>query len=420
MKFKLYHKLFILFLPAMILPFLISGMINVFYIQKLQSDNVLRLNKEIGQFVATEIGKFLHEQFEILRSISNVYQESSADKKFQDIILDRFLYKTNGFIDLTMVNSEGKEIVRKNVFQVIAKNDLIDRKNNKEFIIVQKDNIYISSLIIKEGKPFFVLGKAILDVNGSFQGAVFVQIDGRIMQDTIRKVLKEKKIHNAYIVDEKGVLIAHPDISQVLAEKNFSYIPLVSAIIQNKNAAESLLIGEYQNEKKKAVIGTVIPMRFHLPNVFLFGKEIVSSAETKIKWWIITEQLASEAFSEFYKIIRLAALVLIGGLVVLIIVVLLFAKHIINPIEKLHYASLQLGKGNFNYRVALNRNDELKDLADSFNEMSEELKLSEEKLKKSTWENIKKLEDKINASEEEIYELKKARDNLENKLKKFL
>lgn len=63
---------------------------------------------------------------------------------------------------------------------------------------------------------------------------------------------------------------------------------------------------------------------------------------------------------------------------------------------------------------------EIKEVFDSFNRTVKEMENSEEKLKKSNWLKVKSMEEKISALENNIYELEKTRDNLEEKLKKFM
>lgn len=57
------------------------------------------------------------------------------------------------------------------------------------------------------------------------------------------------------------------------------------------------------------------------------------------------------------------------------LITLLMGLRFTRPIAKLLVATKEIGCGNFNYRVDLHRNDELQDLAHSFNRMSNQLRL---------------------------------------------
>ena len=65
-----------------------------------------------------------------------------------------------------------------------------------------------------------------------------------------------------------------------------------------------------------------------------------------------------------------------------IISAIILSKNISNPIEKLITAAKQVSAGDFNTKVFLNRNDDINILAESFNEMTEEIQNSFEKTKK--------------------------------------
>ena len=76
-------------------------------------------------------------------------------------------------------------------------------------------------------------------------------------------------------------------------------------------------------------------------------------------------------------------------------------------------------EGDLNFRIKIDSEktqkgeDETNKYIIMFNKMVEEIKLSKERLEKSNWQNVKKLEEKVE-------ELEKARNNLEEKLKNYI
>lgn len=73
------------------------------------------------------------------------------------------------------------------------------------------------------------------------------------------------------------------------------------------------------------------------------------------------------------------ALFFLGGLFVIAVLVALFfsriaSRSIVKPIEDMHYAALEYEKGNFEFRVKSNSEDEMGKLAETFNEMAEKIK----------------------------------------------
>ncbi|MFH1096870.1 MAG: ATP-binding protein [Candidatus Desantisbacteria bacterium] len=76
------------------------------------------------------------------------------------------------------------------------------------------------------------------------------------------------------------------------------------------------------------------------------------------------------------KILRISIVIIILSL----LGALLFSRNLLKPIQRLKIASQKVTGGDFNVRVILKSNDELKDLAESFNRMTEQMKETFEKL----------------------------------------
>lgn len=73
----------------------------------------------------------------------------------------------------------------------------------------------------------------------------------------------------------------------------------------------------------------------------------------------------------FYLIIWISAIIAV--VVCLVVVSMLIRKMLINPLSEINTAAKKLAKGEVGGRVEINSNDEIKELADSFNVMAESL-----------------------------------------------
>lgn len=70
-------------------------------------------------------------------------------------------------------------------------------------------------------------------------------------------------------------------------------------------------------------------------------------------------------------------------LVIASLFVFIFSKYLTRPIEKLNVASKKISKGNFKERVSFKTNDEIGELASSFNRMADEIEVKIESLNQS-------------------------------------
>lgn len=80
-----------------------------------------------------------------------------------------------------------------------------------------------------------------------------------------------------------------------------------------------------------------------------------------------------------WNILQMASMIIVFS----IIIALLFSHIISLPIRELNRASRQVASGNLNTRVSLTNNDEIRELAESFNDMTEKLQTSFTELSRS-------------------------------------
>lgn len=111
------------------------------------------------------------------------------------------------------------------------------------------------------------------------------------------------------------------------------------------------------------------------------GKKIVLGSTLIVFTTIVLEGIS------YYFAIRLGSLFTLFISTVIAFAISLiasdfFASSIIYPVKKLHDATTEVGKGNFKTKVTINTNDELNELGDSFNKMTEELARIDEEYKK--------------------------------------
>lgn len=378
-KFTLRKKFILIFAGIASIPFFIAMLITIDRLYRIQREDILENAQSIAESALKEIEAFVHTKFAVLEDVLVMYPEFSLDPQLHEALIERILFSHKEFVDLAVVDLDGKETVRRSAFLRITPEDLIDRSNSIEFYTIQKDGRYLGPVYLSNGRPLFVIGEAIFDANDIFQGGVFAIADARFLQDTVKEISATKQKGRAYIVNQIGVVIAHPDISYVLAESDFSAIPIVKSLIKKRDVFQ--VTDVYTNESNQEVLGAGIPV------VFTFDER----KETAInpQWFIVVERPAAFALATIQYLLRFSITILLVILVISLGIALLFANHIIDPIVQLHQTVLEFGRGNFDVRAKVATHDEVQDLADGFNNMAQNLQksivaLSGEKNKLST------------------------------------
>jgi PAS domain S-box-containing protein len=339
-------------------------------VQDIQRDNAINVNKQLAQAASKEITEFITSQYDILKQIEIVYVQKDIGADAEASLVERFLFQNDSFTDITILDAHGQEKIRKNLLQFYTKDNLQNRSLSTEFTIIKQNRYYFSPFSITNGKPTFTIGIPIIGIDGSFQGALLAVVDARLMESVVKKISVVEKKGKAYIVNESGVVIAHPDVTNVLSQNNFSHYPPVKEIVYRNAAVKPLDI--YTNENNQQVLGTGFPIT--IPYNALANPGI------QTKWFIIIEQPAAVLLDQVAVITRYALITVSFVLIITIILSLLFAARIVRPIELVHAASQRIGKGNLTQHITVHTNDEIEDLANGVNTMADNLREAFRKL----------------------------------------
>jgi PAS domain S-box-containing protein len=163
----------------------------------------------------------------------------------------------------------------------------------------------------------------------------------------------------AYVVTGSGQIIAHTDPTVVLANANVSTVPGLQAALL---APDKEWHGGYTDLHGESVVGVTAPVP---------GTD----------WVVVTELPQAEAFASS----RLA-LALLGSIALLCTSLVMWlnarflGRMVLAPLEALRRGSEKIGQGDLSYRVGLVRNDEVGQVARSFDAMAASLATKTEAL----------------------------------------
>ncbi|MDF0554712.1 ATP-binding protein [Kamptonema sp. UHCC 0994] len=182
-----------------------------------------------------------------------------------------------------------------------------------------------------------------------------VAIIGTFLSDLAHAVgaVRLGKTGFAFLVDENGAVLAHPDPNFVSGDHliNFSNYPAVKTLLHGQT-------GLFYFTDDKGV------------KWLSYGKKL------DMGWGVIILQQEAEALENEQLFLKLAiavaviAVLGVGGLTWIL------TSRIIHPITHLTVAAETLCNGEWNERVNINRKDELGTLAKAFNQMASELQKS--------------------------------------------
>ncbi len=150
----------------------------------------------------------------------------------------------------------------------------------------------------------------------------------------------------AFVLDEPGRLIAHPDISLVLRGGDQATLRPFEAIrAAVLEAAGRVATGKDAQGKAVVAAGAPVPG----PN-----------------WTVIVEQPLSEAFAPIYAALWRTGGFLLAGTALASLVAFGMAGRITGPIRRLQDGTQRIGAGEFDHRIEIRTGDELQQLVPVF------------------------------------------------------
>jgi len=363
---RLHTKFIVLLTGAALIPLIVVSAVTFVRFQSTLEADASKLGHQIAATASAEISSFMVSQFTSLANIATLYDPNFPIRPADaGRLLDTILLRSDDFTDISVVDKDGKEIVRKNKLLVVAAGDLRDMSTSQEFATVRESGVYVGPLYINNGRPFFDIARQMVGSSGEFLGAVFAQVDARVTTSVVTDISRiVDKPGRVYIVNERGVVIAHPDLSYVLGEKDLSALPSVSSIAGG--SMQGQISFTYANELGDRVLGSAHPLKIEIPG-------LGSNDTSGISWFVVAEQPEASVYSDARKSAIFSLIFALFVVLVAAAAAVFFAGRVARPIEALHTAATEFGKGNLSYRARVESHDEIGDLAQSFNTTADAL-----------------------------------------------
>jgi two-component system, NtrC family, sensor kinase len=206
---------------------------------------------------------------------------------------------------------------------------------------------YFGSVQFVEGsEPFMAVGVREI---GSEGRVLIAWTNLKFVTDLIRQI-KFGESGRAYIVDQGGTLVAHPNMRLVLAR---TQLPT--------NGGE----GAGMPWQKKAAAET---------SSFEGGKVLSTGAFVpSAKWWIVVEQDEVEARAGTTASLKRTLATIGAGFLLALFGSYLIARSFAKPILEIQQGAAAFGRGQLGARLTVQTGDELESLAGEFNKMAAQL-----------------------------------------------
>jgi signal transduction histidine kinase/DNA-binding response OmpR family regulator len=250
-------------------------------------------------------------------------------------------------MELRHLDTSGKEQLRVSRLALDAIGSGEDFSGTPVFRGAGSGNTYFSPVRFhNDSEPYMTIGVP----SGRIPVEItFAEVALRAIWDVVSQI-RVGRMGYAYVVDSRGHLIAHPDVSLVLQMRDLSTLAHVKAAREAHSASSS---------------GEALAM----VTAGLDGKQalVTHAAIASLGWFVFVEQPIAEVFAPLQVAILWSAVILALGLLLSVLASVILAGRMVAPIRQLQAGAARVGRGELDHRIDIQTGDELEALANEFN-----------------------------------------------------
>lgn len=326
------------------------------YTRREIKDAARHLQSEVASRTARRLQNFIDRKIERLQDTAvamSLYPIGSTKQKLLVLLL---IKNDIAFDEAAILNDRGMEMLRFSEMHIYLPSDLRDQRASPAFQRVVKGGYYISPVRTSDhAEPYITMAVPLRSESRTVIGALIVQVNLKFLWEVIGSGTFGTGGYS-YLVDERGKLIAHRDPSLVLRGLELRQIPKVQRLLQSHSkdpepAQEGLGIAG------RRVLSTYAPM-------------------PELGWGVIVEEPVEIALADLEHLHRYALLLLGVGLMIGAVIIVWVSRRITQPIQQLRKDVEKVRHGRLDHRTDIKTGDEIEELADDFNRMTEALQNS--------------------------------------------
>mgnify|MGYP001032778713 CR=1 FL=1 len=342
------------YLISSTLPLLLVGVLLL----KISTDSQQRqiYNDQLGlaSRVARDISRYivnLQEQIDISMR-PNAALDQSLDQ-LSEAAITLTVRNSPNIIDLSLIDQTGRERLRIHQLLRIPDEQLRDWSGDADVTqVIQSGQTHYSSIITSPNNTqSFIMTMPLYNAAGLLVGAIRTEISA----EPIKSELKFSDVGEnsyAYLIDSttQQVLLDND-------EPNFSPPPELRLLLASQtNTSTYIGVG---NENVLGAVQSVNELNVVAPD-----------------WAVVVEQPVNVAFASVRRSIGLLTMLVIVAGFSALAWAFYQARHFLLPLKALREGALALSKGQLDHRIQSCRDDELGDVARTFNQMATHLQES--------------------------------------------
>ena len=352
-RFGLFGKIIIVMLIVSLLPFAIFWGITLRETNQRVNSETEKLMAQTAKGLGEQVDAWIDNNVSILRTAANLSEIISMDREQQEPVL-KAIQKEHPWMYLVFtVDADGMNVARDDGKPL---RDYSDRQYYKDAIGGKK--LSWQTLIGKTSKkPALVLAVPIKD-GERLVGVIAAAMTVDVISNSIAN-WRQGDTGFAFLVDEKGYVVSHPNKQYVVKRRNLNSHPLIAGF---RKKGWRTITTNFNTTDNETAFGHV--------------------RSNNYGWALALQQRESEVFATYNRTQEFALILLASTIVLVLIIAWFSARAIVTPIMKLTDAAERMSLGELNVKIDVKSKDEIGLLAQAVGRMQTSLRLAMNRLRR--------------------------------------
>ena len=219
---RLFRKYVALFVAVVCVALLTNGLFEIWFSYQENKQALTRIQREQAEAAAAKIGQFIKDiEGQIGWTTQLPWTASALEQRRFDAL--RLLRQVPAITELAQLDASGKEQLRVSRLAMDAVGVGTDFSKDPKFTEAVAKKIYYGPVYFRrESEPYMTLAMAGARRDA---GVSVAEVNLKFIWDVVSQIKVGKK-GQAFVIDARGRLIAHPDISLVLRNTDLSRLDL--------------------------------------------------------------------------------------------------------------------------------------------------------------------------------------------------
>ena len=388
---RLFYKFLFVFLIVSLVPLGIVGYYLVNLSQVTLNKAISRDQEALAVGFADTVSSYVTNFRNVLFDAAHIEDFASMNAGKQQAFINHIMQLHAPFLELSVVDASGQETVR--IGRFVHDNKLRDFSGDELFGRVMKTGEFVGGLEKYMGSyPAITMGVQIVSsTTNQGMGVLIAKMSLTGLSSILKTGFPEATHTQAAVIDSNGFLIAHSNLKEIYKPDAKLPDDILKILLQNDAKTGG---GEIILDSGEKVLGAFAEV-------------------ADLSWVVYIQRSISVAYQASNEMLTRT-----WRMMLIVTVFVLFLGYAVSlvitqPIQALREAAIKLGEGDFDTLPDLSiPNDEIGELAHTFMQMSESLKVKTAEIM-SAKEELEKLNRSLeNRVEARTRELKSAQDEL--------